>query len=114
MEPVLHQTALYPFAGHRWLKPVILGTQEMDHPGQIVHKSWSKKKLSQKRAGGVAHGEGPEFNPQYCKKRTKKESELCDFHYQSVNSFYLLLSSFALLPPLNPRKDSLQVLESSH
>jgi hypothetical protein len=35
----------------------------------------SKKKISQKRAGGVAQGVGPEFKPQYRKKK-KKEEEL--------------------------------------
>jgi hypothetical protein len=30
-----------------------------------------KKKKSQKRAGGVAHGLGPEFKPQYRKKKKK-------------------------------------------
>jgi hypothetical protein len=33
-----------------------------------------KKNPSQKRAGGVAQGEGPEFNPQYCKKKKKKSN----------------------------------------
>jgi hypothetical protein len=42
----------------------------------MVLKTLSQKKLSQKRAGGVAQGEGPEFKPQYCKKtKTKKEKE---------------------------------------
>jgi hypothetical protein len=27
----------------------------------------------QKRAVGVAQGEGPEFKPQYCKKKKKKD-----------------------------------------
>jgi hypothetical protein len=31
-----------------------------------------KKKTSQKWAGGVAQGEGPEFKPQYQKKKTPK------------------------------------------
>jgi hypothetical protein len=30
-----------------------------------------KKTLSQKRAGGVAQGAGPEFKLQYCRKRKK-------------------------------------------
>jgi hypothetical protein len=34
-----------------------------------------KKKLSQKRAGEVAQGVGPEFKLQYCKKKKKKERE---------------------------------------
>jgi hypothetical protein len=37
------------------------------HPQQIVHKT-----LSQKRAGRVAQGVGPEFKPQYRKKRRKQ------------------------------------------
>jgi hypothetical protein len=30
-----------------------------------------EKNPSQKRAGGVAQGVGPEFKPQYCKKKKK-------------------------------------------
>jgi hypothetical protein len=42
-------------------------------PGQTVHKTLSqKKKPFTKRAGGVAEGVGPEFKPQYCKKKKKK------------------------------------------
>jgi hypothetical protein len=33
--------------------------------------SKKKKKKSQKRAGGVVEGEGPEFKPQYNKNKTK-------------------------------------------
>jgi hypothetical protein len=41
-------------------------------PGQTVHKTLSqKKKPFTKRAGGVAEGVGPEFKPQYCKKKKK-------------------------------------------
>jgi hypothetical protein len=36
--------------------------------GQIVSRPISKKKKTQKRAGGVAQGE-PEFKPQYHKKK---------------------------------------------
>jgi hypothetical protein len=39
--------------------------------GQIVHETLSQKSPSQKRAGGVAQGEGPEFKPQYHKKKKK-------------------------------------------
>jgi hypothetical protein len=59
--------------------PVIPGTQEAEisrirvqsQPREIVHETLSKKKNpSQKRAGGVAQGVvGPEFKPQYCKKK---------------------------------------------
>jgi hypothetical protein len=34
-----------------------------------------KKKPSQKRADGVAQGEGPEFKPQYCKKEKRKKKK---------------------------------------
>jgi hypothetical protein len=55
--------------------PVTLATQEAEmrkiaavqsQPGQIVGKT-----LSRKRAAGVAQGVGPEFKPQYCKKKKK-------------------------------------------
>jgi hypothetical protein len=36
-----------------------------------LKKKKKKNNLAQKRAGGVAQGEGPEFNPQYYKKQTK-------------------------------------------
>jgi hypothetical protein len=36
---------------------------------QIVLKTLSWKKPSQKKTGGVAQGEAPEFKPQYRKKR---------------------------------------------
>jgi hypothetical protein len=37
--------------------------------GQIIQETLSQKNPSQKRAGGVAQGEGPEFEPQYGKKK---------------------------------------------
>jgi hypothetical protein len=41
--------------------------------GQIIPKTLSQKKkttnLQNKRAGGVVQGVGPEFKPQYCKKK---------------------------------------------
>jgi hypothetical protein len=53
--------------------PIILATQEAEirkirvpsQPGQIVPKTLSQKALHKNRAGGVAQGEGPEFNPLY-------------------------------------------------
>jgi hypothetical protein len=36
-----------------------------NQPGQIVHKTLFQKYPSQKRAGGIAQGVGPEFKPQY-------------------------------------------------
>jgi hypothetical protein len=61
--------------------PIILDTQKQRsegmrfeaNPGR-VHETLSPKKPSQKRAGEVAQGVGPEFKPQYCKKK-KKERE---------------------------------------
>jgi hypothetical protein len=35
-------------------------------------RPYLEKNPSQKRAGGVAQGVGPEFKPQYWKKKTKK------------------------------------------
>jgi hypothetical protein len=61
-------------ARHWWLTPVILATQKAEmrrivvqsQPGQIVHKTLRKKKITyKKRAGGVAQGIGPEFKFQY-------------------------------------------------
>jgi hypothetical protein len=37
-------------------------------PGQMVRETLSRENLSQKRAGGVAQGVGPEFKLQYQKK----------------------------------------------
>jgi hypothetical protein len=56
--------------------PVILATQEAEirriavrsQPGQIVHKTLFQKNTSQKRAGRVDEGAGPELKPQYHKK----------------------------------------------
>jgi hypothetical protein len=39
-----------------------------DLPRQIVGETLSQKNSSQKRAGGVAQGVGPEFKPQDLKK----------------------------------------------
>jgi hypothetical protein len=63
----------------QWLTPVILATQEAEirrsavqsQPRQIVPETLSRKNPSQKRAGGVAQGVGPEFKPQYQKKKKK-------------------------------------------
>jgi hypothetical protein len=44
-----------------------------DNPRQTVCKTLSQKNPSQKRAGRVAQGVGPEFKPQYCQKRKEKE-----------------------------------------
>jgi hypothetical protein len=38
----------------------------------------NKQTNHKKRAGGVAQGVGPEFKPQYCKKRKKINYEKCN------------------------------------
>jgi hypothetical protein len=38
-------------------------------------KKKKKKNPSQKRAGWVAQGVGPEFKPQYCKNKNKKKKK---------------------------------------
>jgi hypothetical protein len=40
-----------------------------NQPRQIVCKTLSQETLHKNRAGGMAQGEGPEFKPQYCKKK---------------------------------------------
>jgi hypothetical protein len=64
--------------GRQWLTPVILATQEAEirriavqsQPRQIICDTLSQKKKnpSQKKAGGVVQGVGPEFKPQYHRK----------------------------------------------
>jgi hypothetical protein len=60
-----------------WLRPVIPATQKAEIR-RITVQSQSQanssqdpisKNPSQKRAGGVAQDEDPEFKPQYCKKK---------------------------------------------
>jgi hypothetical protein len=59
--------------------PKIPATQEAEirrieiqsQPWQIVCKTPSGKSLHKNRAGGVAQGKGPEFKPQYRKKKKK-------------------------------------------
>jgi hypothetical protein len=58
--------------------PIILATQEAEirrimvrsQPREIDRKTLSRKNPSQiKRAGGASQGVGPEFKPQYLKKK---------------------------------------------
>jgi hypothetical protein len=60
--------------------PIILATQKAEirritaqsQPRQTVYEILAQKKpITENRAGGVAQGEGPEFKPQYCKKKKK-------------------------------------------
>jgi hypothetical protein len=59
---------------------VVVATQETEirritgQSQSIVCKILSQKKTHHnKRAGGVAQGIGPEFKPQYCKKKERKK-----------------------------------------
>jgi hypothetical protein len=66
---------------HQRLTSVILATQEAEirriavqsQPGEVVCKTLSSKNPSQKRAGGVAWGVGPDFKPQYRKKHHQEK-----------------------------------------
>jgi hypothetical protein len=66
-------TAKQKDARLQWPTPVISATQEAEirrievqsQPRQIVLETLYRKNPSQKRAGGVAQGVGPEFKPQY-------------------------------------------------
>jgi hypothetical protein len=58
-----------------WNTPVIPATQEAEIRGLWLEASpvrpYLEKYPSQKRAGGVAQGVGPEFKPRYCEKKKK-------------------------------------------
>jgi hypothetical protein len=64
------------------LMPVILATQEAEirrivvrsQVGQIVPREPILKNPSQNKAGGVTQSVGPEFKPQYHKKKELSES----------------------------------------
>jgi hypothetical protein len=66
-----------------WLTPIILATQEAEirritvpnQPRQIVRETLSRKNPSQKGAGGVAQGVGPEFNTHTEKKKRKEKQK---------------------------------------
>jgi hypothetical protein len=66
-----------PSAKQKWLIPVILATQEDrgSKPANSSMKTYLEKDPSQKSAGGVAQGVGPEFKPQYCRKKKKRRKE---------------------------------------
>jgi hypothetical protein len=52
-------------AGRQWLTPLILATQEAEIRRIPGSKPGRAKNPSQKRVGGVAQGEDPEFKPQH-------------------------------------------------
>jgi hypothetical protein len=68
-----------------------IGGNQEDHGSntawQIAHETLSRKNLLQKRTDGVVKGGGPEFKPQYCRKKRKiNQSIFC-----SLSSFQTLL-----------------------
>jgi hypothetical protein len=70
----------------------------LSQPGQIVHKTLSRKTLHQKRAGGVAQGEGPEFKPQYWKNKSLlselKEKFPTVYFHATYSSSWVMVHSF--------------------
>jgi hypothetical protein len=92
---------MLPSVKHQWLTPVILATQEAEirrikvrsQPGQIVHKTLFGKIPSQKRAGGVTQGIGPEFKQQNKTKQNKTgfSSHNC---FITSNFYYFLIGQF--------------------
>jgi hypothetical protein len=60
--------------------PAILATQEAEIRRILVQSQFcetlSQKTLYKNKAGVVTQGIGPEFKPQYCKKKKKKKGEL--------------------------------------
>jgi hypothetical protein len=71
-------------ARYWWLTTVIPATQEAEirriavqnQPRQIVKETLSQKKQSQKRAGGMAQGVGPEFKHSTAKKKRKEKEKV--------------------------------------
>jgi hypothetical protein len=55
-------------------------------PGQIVHETLSQKSHNKKRAGGMAQVEGPEFKPQYHKRKAnvRKSYNKSRTHYRTL------------------------------
>jgi hypothetical protein len=64
-------------AGCQWLIPIILATQEEEikdrslkpDPAHSSERPYLEKTQHKNRAGGVAQGEDPEFQPRYLKKK---------------------------------------------
>jgi glutamine amidotransferase-like uncharacterized protein len=53
---------------------------------------------SQKRAGGVAHGVGPEFKPQYCKKKKgRKVAKSCRISYKATQKGKIIMKELSKL-----------------
>jgi hypothetical protein len=56
------------------------------NPGKIIRETLSQKKTHQKKGGGVAQGAGPEFKPQYHKKKKKEQGNSTDNVIKNKNN----------------------------
>jgi hypothetical protein len=82
-------------AGCWWLTPVILATEEAEirriavwnQPKQIVQETQSQKNPSQKRAGRVVQGVGPEFKPQYLQNPPPQPTKSIEMEYTLYLAF---------------------------
>jgi hypothetical protein len=66
------------------------GRDQEDHSSRAARansstRSYLKKTLQQKRAGGVAQDVGPEFKPQYHKNKTKQNHKIVKENYQELS-----------------------------
>jgi hypothetical protein len=52
------------------IRRIVVQSQPRHKPGKTVHETLSRKNFHKNRAGGMAHSEGPEFKPQYQKKKS--------------------------------------------
>jgi hypothetical protein len=106
-------------AGCQWHTPVILATQEAEirmivvwcQPRQRVLEVLAQKHPSQKRAGRVAQGEGPEFKPQHWKK--KKEGEESQIQPALLSPYFIISWLSSYLSCLVYRYSLITVLTSS-
>jgi hypothetical protein len=77
--------------------PVILDTREAEirriavqtQPRQIINQTLSWKTLHKNRAGRLAQVKGPEFKPQYHKKKKKKKDAKIGILDHIYNPSYL-------------------------
>jgi hypothetical protein len=59
-------------------------------------KKKKKKKITKKEAGGMFQGVGPEFKPQYCKKKKKRKENLCEKSNWLISSCFLFPTPFTM------------------
>jgi hypothetical protein len=118
MSEIFKNVEKHVFTGHRWLTPVILAIQEVgirriavqSQPRQIVRKTLSWKKQSQKKADGVAQGIGPEFKPQDHKKKEKERKA----YFHTPTDVYSLSYFSIKLKPSSGLRSILNFTNSIH